>query len=175
MQLKLSDKHVKLITETAVRTALEHLEKQKQEEEKKKYDRRLRNTKLLLVNYKSFKLHCEDIETEISELEDQDNFDFLDVDDLVIESIKRSKRRTLAIVKFIERMLSVYETLAANKPEEHRRYETIKKLYASSEEFTVEDVAKCHNVDVRTVYRDRRGAVKSLSTLVFGVDGVRFY
>lgn len=171
-----NDDLIDKVTRVAVQTAIEYLEKQKQKEGIKRVDRRLRNTKLLLVNYKNFKLHCGEIKAEIDKLEDHDNlFEYLDMDDLVIESIKQSKKRTIAMVKYIDQMLEVYRLVVSGKPEEERKYETIKKLYISDGEMTVEKLAECHNVHTRTVQRDINVAVKTLSSLIFGVDSIRFH
>lgn len=164
------------IVKVAVQTAIDYMEQKIKEDRKKRVDRRLRNTKLLLINYKNFKLHCSDIKDELTKLDDPDLLDNLDTEELVIESIKRSKQRTLVMVRFIDRMLEIYKRLAltSSKPEEKRRYETIYKLFITEEEFTAEMVAKCHNVDKRTVHRDVKDAVESLSALIFGIDSIRF-
>lgn len=172
----LSTKQLEQIASIATQTALEFLEKQKKEQLKKKVDRRLRNTKLLLINYKNFKLHCVDIKHEIKLLDDPNLLENLDTEELVVEAIKRSKQRTLAMVKFIDRMIEVYKVLAhtSERPEDVRRYETIYKLYISEHTISPENLSECHKIDVRTVYRDVNEAVKTLSALIFGVDSIRF-
>lgn len=164
------------IVKVAVQTAIDYMEQKRKEDRKKRVDRRLRNTKLLLANYKNFKLHCSDIKDELSKLDDPDLLDNLDTEELVIESIKRSKQRTLVIVRFIDRMLQIYRhtALTSRKPEEQRKFDTIYKLYISEEEYTHEMVAKSHNVDKRTVHRDVNDAVQTLSALIFGIDSIRF-
>ena len=164
------------VIKVAAQTAIEHVEKMEKEKRKKRIDRRLRNTRLLLTNYKNFKLQCTENITEIEQLDDPNLMEYLDTDDLVIESIKLSKQRTLVMVAFIERMIEVYRviSLTSGKQEESRKYETIKKLYFSEEEMTHEKVADVHKVTLRTVYRDVDSAVKTLSSLIFGVDSIRF-
>ena len=46
-------------TEKATLNTLKQLELKRKEKEKNKYDRRLRNTEVLLKNYKNFKYHIE--------------------------------------------------------------------------------------------------------------------
>lgn len=164
------------VARVAAQTAIEYMEKQRQERQKTKVDRRLRNTKLLLVNYRNFKLHCQDVKTELEMLDDSELVDSLDKDEFIVEAIKRSKRRTLAMVQFIDRMLIIYKSICETsvRPEEVRLYDTIKKLYISDEKFSAESVATCHKVDVRTVYRDVNKAINTLSSLIFGVDSIRF-
>ncbi len=135
----------------------------------------MRNTKLLLKNYRSFSLHCADLEKEVSILNKEEVVDSLDSDDFAVEAIKRSKQRTITMVNFINQMLEVYEIMCerSGRAEEMRRYQTIYHLYISDERLTAEEVADCHKTNVRTVYRDANEAVKTLSILVFGVDGIK--
>ncbi|MFJ5716546.1 hypothetical protein [Neobacillus sp. NPDC093127] len=165
----------KVAAETAVKVAFDYLEEEKKKEQKVRRDRRIRNTKLLLRNYRSFVSHCKNVEAEL-ELSDDELIVELDVDELAVEAIKRSKRRTLAMVKFIDKMLRVYEIISAEsgRQEEIRQCQTIYQLYIGQDKLTVEDIAKCHNVVTRTVHRDIKEAVKALTSLVFGVDGIRF-
>lgn len=171
----LSAKILEEVTRTAVQTAFDYLEKEKQKQQKAKRDRRLRNTKLLLRNYRSFKLHCADVKTELEKLTDSKILNDLDADEFAVESIKRSKERTLAMMKFIEQMLEVYRIICerTDRPEEIRRYKTIHMMYIADEKYTAEQIATCHKIDVRTVYRDVNDASKALSALIFGVDGIR--
>lgn len=174
-QESLIEQVAKISAETATITAIEYIEKLKQEEQKIKRDRRLRNTKLLLRNYRTFVLHCEGLKMELQSREAGELLEDLEADEFAVESIKRSKERTLAMVQFINQMLQVYQLICkqSNKEEDMRKYETINKLYIQEEKMTAEEVAECHKTNVRTVYRDVNDAVKTLSILIFGVDGIR--
>lgn len=187
---KMMEHVAKIASETAVKAALDFLEEEKKKEQQTKRDRRLRNTKLLLRNYRSFVLHCKELKTELEQLEGEqlegegektereelEEIDLLDQEELAVEAIKRSKKRTLAMVKFIDKMLMVYRILSvsSNRPEEVRQYETIYRMYIAPERMTIEQIAECHHVATRTVHRDINEAVKTLSSLIFGVDGIRF-
>lgn len=171
----MNQKTIELITRTAVQTAMEYLNKEVKEQKKEKRDRRLRNTKLLLKHYRSFKDHCEDVKMELEQLDDREFLDELDSDEFAVQAIKRSKERTLAMIHFIDRMLEVYRISSdrSNNPIQFRQYQTIYELYISKEEITIEQLAEKHDIDNRTVYRDINESVKTLSALFFGVDGVR--
>ncbi len=175
--MKLSEKQLEVISKTAAQAALEHLEKERQKQEKEKRDRRLRNTKLLLRNYRNFKRHCESIPEELKNLDEYLELDELGKEDLAVESIKRSKKRTMAMVKFIDKMLAVYKIMCemSDKEEDKRSYQTIYLLYISDKKLSASEIATCHNTDIRTVYRDVDRACKALSALIFGVDSIRFY
>lgn len=174
-QQLLIEQVAKISAETAVQTAFEYLEKTKLQEHENKRDRRLRNTKLLLRNYRSFKLHCIDIQVELENDRAMEVMDELEQDDFAVEAIRRSKERTLAMVRFIDQMLQVYKVICeqSDKTEDKRKYETIYHLYISNDKKTYEQIAECQEIASRTVHRDVTDAVKTLSVLVFGVDGIR--
>lgn len=172
----LSKKQLETITAVATQTALEFFEKQKQEEEKKKYDRRLRNVKLLLRNYRSFRRHCEDVQLDVAELKRKLDLDEVDTDEFKIMSIMKNKERTLAMVNYIDQALKVYKAMADTSSEEQEliRYKIVYDLYISENKKTIKDVAECQNVIERTVYREVDRVCKTLAVLMFGIDGIRF-
>lgn len=163
--------------ETITRTIVEILEKEKEKERKVKHDRRLHNTKLLMKNYRSFKKHSANLRLDIADLNKKLDLDELDTDEFAIKSIKRSKERTLATVKFIDQMITIYRVMSeqSGREEDKRIYQSIYQLYISDEKMSASQIATCHKTDVRTVYRDVNKACETLSALVFGVDSLRFY
>lgn len=172
--MKLSEEQLEIISKAAARTALEYLEQERENQKKQRHDRRLRNIKLLLKNYRSLVKHCDDISLEIKVLDEKLELDFLDTDEFAIESIKRSKRRTLTMVRFVSKMVSVYGKMCQEESEEAtRRYQTVYDLYISEEKKTAKEIATCQNVDPRTVYRDVEKSLEPLSVLMFGIDSLR--
>lgn len=153
---------------------------------KKIYDNRLNNTKLLLVNYNNFLDHCQnaiyEIENNIKEaIEQEENtvelFDELynmQNDTFVINSILKSKQKTKVILKHINCCLSFYEYRAKkiNDLEMQRRFEVIKRLYINEKKQRYEEIAEDLNISTQTVNRDRKKAIQELSILIFGIDGV---
>jgi hypothetical protein len=169
-------KQLDIVTKTAVQTALEYLEKEKQKQQKLKRDRRLRNIRLLLKNYRVFVKHAEKIKDELVTFDSKAVMDELYEDDFALESIKRSKQRTLAMVQFMQRMLNVYRIMCeeSNNSEEKRRYQVIYAMYLSDKKSTAEEIAKSHFIDRSTVFRDVNKACETLSVLIFGVDAIKF-
>lgn len=174
--MKLSEKQLEVVTRTAVQAAFEHMEREKEKQEKLKYDRRLRNIKLLLRNYQSFTLHCRDIKLDINQLNYKLELDEIDTDEFAIRSILNSKERTLAMVKYINKTLEVYRIICekADDPEDLRRYQIIYGLYISEDKKTAKELAEGHSVHPRTIYKDIDKACETLVVLMFGVDGIRF-
>lgn len=164
-----------MIVAIATKEATRQWETLKEQEEKARRDRRVRNTRLLLKNYRSFKLHVQDIEEELTQDSYVDIMQELEQDEFAVEAIRRSKRRTIAMVRFIEDMLEVYgkNCRESDSDLEMKKYETIMHLYVNDEKKTIKQVAECQKVEERTVYRNMKSATETLSVLVFGVDGLR--
>lgn len=146
-----------------------------QEEKTKRLDRRLFNTRILLKNYRHLKVYCDEMKENMDlEGEKQEEIISPDKDYLTLESIKRSEARTLAMMRFIDNMIRVYETDCKHLGTEAvRRYETLLHFYINDERKTYAEIAKLHNVHERTAQRDLKEAVHAMSVLFFGTDGLR--
>jgi hypothetical protein len=172
---------IKLAAEAGAKAALEALEKEKKKAHKSRHDRRLRNTKLLLRNFRMFKEHTENAVFEVSQL-DENAIDILDMmweysndSELFVESIKKSVARTKIIMTHVIDMLALYEAycMKSTKPEDSRRYRVIDNLYISEQPMTVREIATMEGIDERTVYKDVDAACERLSALIFGIDGLK--
>lgn len=171
---ELSPKLIEKAMRIAAETAIEHLEKEKIRQQKAKRDRRLRNIKLLLRNYRSFVKHGLEIKEDLETIQSDKTVSELYADDFAIESIMRSKQRTLVMVQFMKKMVSIYRVMCeeSESQEELRRYQVIHAMFISEEKITVEKIAECHFVDKRTIFRDVNKACETLSVLIFGVDAI---
>ncbi|MFW7187327.1 hypothetical protein [Lysinibacillus sp. BNK-21] len=167
---------IEVITRAAAVVAIEQYKQESQNQEKQRHDRRLRNVKLLLRNYRSFVKHASDVQNDIVKLDRKLIMNELDTDDFAVEAIKRSKKRTLSIIKFLDRMLNVYKEMCeeAESEEEARRYQTIYHLYLAPEKKTHAEISEFQFLTERTVYNDAKKAYEDLTVLIFGVDGLRF-
>lgn len=173
----LSQDMMKEIAEYAIDCYRDEQERSK----KLRYDKRLRNTKLLLKNYRELVSHSENAIYEASQVEDEDLFDILEMmsgandSQYYVESIKTSAARTSLIIEHVREMLALYEVYCdrSQKPEDKRRFRTIHALYIQDEPKTYEQIAEEENVETRTVYRDVDAAVEKLTFLIFGIDGMR--
>lgn len=163
--------------ETAMKTLAEEIEKAKKEQA----DRRLRNTKLLLRNYRSFKAHAESAVYDVSDA-DENALDIIELmsdrmgdSDVTVESIKQSVARTVTIVAHISTMLGLYRAFCENSgsPEELRRWAVIKGLYIDDPPTTTKDLANTYFVAERTIYRDVDIACSRIAAFIFGIDGIK--
>ena len=56
-----------------------------------------------------------------------------------------------------------------------RRYKVIKLLYISKQSMNITEISKKFSVSKVTIYEDLKIAKERLSSLFFGIDGLRFF
>ena len=173
------EKVIEIGTQVGIRTAMETIEKIKNEKCQSRYDRRLRNTQLLLKNYRNFHVHCKDAVYKKHSANAVDILDELDGyewdSNLFVESIKKSTERTSIILDHIDRMLEIfrYITEKSGKLEEIAKYKVISAMYIDDEEKTVEEISEEMHVAVKSVYRYKNIGIEYLSSLIFGIDSLK--
>ena len=170
-------------TEAGIKAAMHFINEEKRERRKGRCDRRLRNTRLLLRNYRSFKTHVQGAvynnkqmaENAVDVLDSLDDYSF--DDDLYVESIKKTQQRTLIILKHIDEMLRYYQIDCekSHKDEDLRRYRIIMDYYINDERRSVDDIAEKECIEKRTLYKDINIALKPLTALFFGIDSLKIY
>lgn len=169
--------------EIGAREALKAFEQERKKAHEHRTDRRLRNTKLLLRNYRMLKEHAENSVFGREQMEEsaQDILEsMMDMYDnsLIIESIKRSATRTAIMVSHVDAMIGIYASYCERSPNreiETRRYEVLKDLYLAEEPLSVKEIAEKQNISTRNVYEDIKIATERLSALIFGVDGLKVH
>lgn len=171
---------IRLAAETGAKAAMETLEKERKREALEMSDRRLRNTKLLLRNYRVFKAHAVNAVYEVEPEEDplqiiQELMMPGKSPNLFVESIKRSVARTVTIVRHIETMLQLYQVYCFQygSEEDERRWRVIEGLYVGNQKLSVAELAEREGVVERTIYKDIDVASERLSALIFGIDGIK--
>ncbi|MBT2696359.1 hypothetical protein J7E79_02770 [Bacillus sp. ISL-40] len=172
--MKLSEEQLEIISKAAAQAVYEYLEKEKQKQKKDKQDHRLHNIKLLLQNYRGLVLHCETLKAELTEI-DSTSIQDLDVSTISvesIESIKRSREKSIAMVLFIQGKMNAYRQ-SCNE-EEMKYFRVLEKKYLTTKRFTIKEIAKTENIDRTTVYRYIDKAVEDLPIIFFGVAAIDF-
>ena len=159
-----------------VKRAVEGIEMQRALADKIRYDNRIRNTKLLLSNYRKFKNHIktatyteEQLDTaETSEILDKLGMNLSDeYDKTVVESILKSKKRTEIILQHIETILDGY-ILQANKRDDielKRRANVVDKLFRKGKK--MDQIAREEHTSISTIKRDRNKATNEIAVLMF--------
>jgi len=154
---------------------------------KEKYDRKVRDTKLLLNNYRRFNKHIKQTTYTEKQLETATVAEILDKlyiveddekdDATIVQAILKSKKRTEIILNHMNTILAGYEENACKSKdiELKRRLQVINKLYIDDKKGkSFEEIAEELNTSTSTVKRDRNRAIKEISILLFGIDGIRF-
>ena len=172
---------VKLAAEAGAKAGIAAFEKELKKTQNERSDRRLRNTKLLLRNFRMFKAHAANAVFDANQI-DEDAYDIIDLmsdrwqdSEIFVTSIKESVARTVVIVSHIETMLQLYEIFCerSGNPEELRRNKVIRGLYVDDPPLTVKDLANEHFVTTRTIYNDVDVACERIAALIFGIDGIK--
>ncbi len=180
----LTDEELKRIYERSAvigaQEALKRFEQERKNEIGQRADRRLRNTKLLLRNYRMLKKHAENSVFRRAQM-DESAFDILESmmksrdNDVIINSIKDSAARTAVMVSHVEAMLGLYAAFcekSPNKEIERRRYDVVWDMYIAEDTLSAKEIAQKKNMSKENVYVDLRVAVERLAALIFGVDGL---
>lgn len=178
---KLIHEIIEEATTKATLNTLKYLKNEEKEKEKKKYDNRLRNTELLLHNYQNFVQHQQNsiyTEEQLSKEELLEELD-IDMDEEItktqINSILKSKNKTAIMLKHIDTFLKYYEYKCnlSKREDVQRRFKVIKYLFLDEEKMTQENVADILHCNTKTIRNTKGIAIKELSVLFFGIDGLK--
>ena len=168
----------------ATETGISVYEQKKKAEAKEKHDRRLRNTEMLLKNYRSFSSYNDNAVISLYDALkfDEDIYSVLELmegrerisSEVKIDSIEKGVLRTKIMMAHVNVILDIYKRNCENSlnPEEMRRYRVIYGMYLGEEEKKAEQIAEEECCDITTVYRDKKNAITKLTALMFGIDGV---
>lgn len=167
-----------------VREGIKYIKEQEYHRTTKRYDRRLRNTRLLLKHYRSLSIHSDFSDTVINKIYYENAVDVLDDleaindEEQYVQAISRTKVRTTIMVGHINKAMKYYEAICKSEGKNKvRRYNIIRFMYIDPNESqtvpTYEETAEKFNITVKTVGRDIREAIGDLSILFFGIDGIK--
>lgn len=192
--LKIIEKSVEAGINEGIVRGMKEIEKINDERKQKMYDARKYNTELLLKNYRNFKKHISDSVysseqvKKLAKEKEEYKIDFDEpMDDTYIKSILKSKMTTGILLEQIDIFLNYYQIRCKNSKREEirRRGRVIELLYIKDLEdeemisagiekaITFEDIADMLYISTKTVNRDRKAAIKELSVLLFGIEGLR--
>ncbi|MDT8715456.1 hypothetical protein IAI10_02135 [Clostridium sp. 19966] len=167
-----------------IREGIKYIKDQEFYKTKKRYDRRLRNTRLLLKNYRTLLIHNKLADDTVNQVKGENAVDILDDiesindEEQYVQALSRTKIRTVTILGHINKAIKYYKYICeAEDSLKERRYKIISYMYLEPSENevnrTYEQVAEHFNLSIKTVGRDVRLAVEDLSILFFGIDGIK--
>ena len=168
--------------EAGAKAGIEKYNNELKTAQKKRADKRLHNTKLLLRNYRALKLNSENsifsrMQMEESAADILESMMGIYNDQVIVESIKNSATRTAIILTHVETMIGAYQVLCDKSDNEidSRRYDIIYQLYISDDKLSRKELADKWSIDKSTTYNDEKIAIERLSALIFGIDGLNEY
>lgn len=135
-------------------------------------DRRFHNTKMLMKNYNVLKEHMkgdgEQIKIKFESIDEEDPY--MKVEFMWLESIARSKARTVKILKYIEDSLDYLETKFRMR-NEYEKYKAFELFFIK--EKTNEEIQEELNCSKNMPKRWSDVVIKGLSILLWGIDALR--
>ena len=154
-----------------IRDELQKQEKNKLDQEKRRKKNMVKNTELLIKNFRK----CKEMVREIDLDKFEDQGTFLASEELTLETLEKYRMKTYKMVRHIENMLVAYEHDAKNGTEEdRRRYSIMYKRYISDKRMSVKQIMDAMHVSQSTVYADTRAACKDMAAFIFGYESVMF-
>lgn len=133
---------------------------------KENYSKRLHNTRLLMENYNSLKNHIEktdDTSKLINGIDEED--------EIFIESIVRTKMRTIKMMSYVDSALKVVK-VDLRKNGEKYKFLAFEKYYF--EKKCIDDICLELNCSKNSVRRWNIYIMEQLSLLLWGVDFLSF-
>lgn len=166
-----------------IKQGLEQARNEKKLKEKITYDTKLKNTRLLLKNYRKFISACKQATFTEKELESATVEEILDklfcqsYDEVtVVQSILASKKRTEIILTHIKRIIKfyLYEADQSKNEEKKRKAHILNDLYVVGEyKPKINMMSEKYHISERQIRRDANSAIEEIAVLMFGIDGIR--
>lgn len=137
---------------------------------KKDRDRRLRNTLMLLINYRRLKLH---IQTEPGDDELTMQYEAQNGVVIRFDEISKYHAKSRALIKYLDRILEVYKAeCEEGSASEYRRYQVINKLYLGPHKYKLIDLQDIYGKDTSTLNKDKKQAIEDISIMLYGIDAL---
>lgn len=185
-EYKLLELIEKLVTEgvsQGIKKGLEESRNAERLKEKITYDIKLKNTRLLLKNYRKFVSFCEQATVSEEELESATVEEILDklycsaYDEItIVQSILTSKKRTEIIMTHIKKIINffIFDAENSKNDEKCRRAHILEDLYIKGKKQPkMSEISKKYHISERQVNRDKKTAIEEIAVFMFGVDGIR--
>ncbi|MDF2609058.1 MAG: hypothetical protein K0R92_532 [Lachnospiraceae bacterium] len=163
-ETKTKDENVEILIAKAVKTAIKEFNREQVVEKKRKA---LHNTKILLKNYNKIMSSIEEAISEESQLHDSLRYD--DEDEVYINSIRKSKLKSLIIIAHIDKALKIIEEDYKSKgtPEKYQAF-----IDCFMHNMTYEEAAEIYFTSKQSISRWVVDTTKQVSIQLFGIDGV---
>lgn len=156
-----------LLVRTAALEAVREFEKSQKKNRKVKV---FQNAKKLMENYNRICKSVQEGVSELSDVDDGEELEELSAEDIYINSIIKSKLRSIVMIAHIDKCLGLLEDEMIRK-ETPWKYEAFKMSYLENG-VTQEDIAERLDTTDRTVRRWISELTGILSIYLFGADAI---
>lgn len=131
---------------------------------RKKYKKRLHNTRLLMENYNALKNHIEktDDKNKLVNGLDED-------DEIFIESIVKTKMRTIKMMGYVDSAIKIVK-LDLNRKHEKYKFLAFKKFYF--EKKSLDEISEECKCSVSSARRYIDSVIEELSLILWGIDSL---
>lgn len=181
--LELIEKIVSDGVAKGIKKGIEQARNEERLKEKITYDTRIKNTRLLLKNYRNFVKACKQATFTEKELETATVEEVLDklfcesYDEVtVVQSILTSKKRTEIILTHVKRIINFYlfEADQSKNEEKWRKAHILNDLYVVGKyKPKIYSLSEKYHISERQIRRDANSAIEEIAVLMFGIDGIR--
>ena len=155
-----------LLVRTAALEAVREFEKSQKKNRKAKV---FQNAKKLMENYNRICKSVQEGVSELSDVDDGEELEELSAEDIYINSIIKSKLRSIVMIAHIDKCLGLLEEEMIRK-ETPEKYKAFKYFYLES--MAPEDIAEKLNCADRTVWRWVSELTNILCVYLFGADAI---
>lgn len=161
----------------------EAYKKEQSQSTRRKVDRMLYKTKVLLEKYIWLKAYAknsvytleqaEKVNDGMADIEVLTKFGIFD-NDKTLHNLKRGVITVNMLMTHVDNMLEVYREnceSSASKTKQ-RQYRVVYNMYLAEEKKTTKEIAEMECEEVRTIQNDAKAAREDLTALIFGLDGI---
>lgn len=161
----------------------EAYKKEQSQSTRRKVDRMLYKTKVLLEKYTWLKAYAknsvytleqaEKVNDGMADIEVLTKFGIFD-NDKTLHNLKRGVITVNMLMTHVDNMLEVYREnceSSASKTKQ-RQYRVVYNMYLAEEKKTTKEIAEMECEEVRTIQNDAKAAREDLTVLIFGLDGI---
>ncbi len=155
-----------LLVRTAALEAVKIFEKSQKKNNRAKV---FQNAKTLMENYNRICQSVQEGVAELSDVDDGEELEELSAEDIYINSIIKSKLRSIVMIAHIDKCLGLLEEEMIRKdtPEKYKAF-----MYFYLEDMTPEDIAEELHCADRTVWRWVSELTNILCVYLFGADAI---
>lgn len=155
-----------LLVRTAALEAVKIFEKSQKKNNRAKV---FQNAKKLMENYNRICQSVQEGVAELSDVDDGEELEELSAEDIYINSIIKSKLRSIVMIAHIDKCLGLLEEEMIRK-ETHEKYLAFKYYYL--DDMTYENIAEVYGYAERTTRRWITELTNILSIYLFGADAI---